>query len=98
MFPVYRKWSNKRPGRLLNFRGSRGAFNRYEVFILKFVENENEVGLVVPGCYRARTNRKKVAEKLSQEIKKIKERYPYFELDIEQDAVRKPLLVKHEES
>ena len=35
---------------------------------------------------------------LSQEIKKIKERYPYFELDIEQDAVRKPLLVKHEES
>ena len=62
------------------------------------MENENEVGLVVPGCYRARTNRKKVAEKLSQEIKKIKERYPYFELDIEQDAVRKPLLVKHEES
>jgi len=35
---------------------------------------------------------------LSQEIKKIKERYPYFELDIEKDAVRKPLLVKHEES
>ena len=33
-----------------------------------------------------------------QEIKKIKERYPYFELDIEQDAVRKPLLIKHEES
>ena len=51
-----------------------------------------EVGLVVPGCYRARTNRKKVADILSQEIKKIKERYPYFELDIEQDAVRKPLL------
>ena len=48
--------------------------------------------------FRARTNRKKVAEILSQEIKKIKERYPYFELDIEQDAVRKPLLVKHEES
>ena len=60
--------------------------------------NLTEVGLVVPGCYRARTNRKKVADILSQEIKKIKECYPYFELDIEQDAVRKPLLVKHEES
>ena len=39
-----------------------------------------------------------VADILSQEIKKIKERYPYFELEIEQDAVRKPLMVKHEES
>ena len=60
-------------------------------------KRKREVGLVVPGCYRARTKRKKVAEIFSQEIK-IKERYPYFELDIEQDAVRKPLLVKHEES
>ena len=60
--------------------------------------NLTEVGLVVPGCYWARTNRKKVADILRQEIKKIKERYPYFELDIEQDAVRKPLLVKHEET
>ena len=56
------------------------------------------MGLVVPGCYRARTNRKKVADILSQEIKTINEYYPYFELDIEQDAVRKPLFVKHEES
>ena len=63
-----------------------------------FGKRKREVGLVVPGCYRARTNQKKVADTLSQEIKKIKERYPYFELDIEQDAVRKPLLVKHEES
>ena len=82
---AYRKWSNKRPGRLLNFRGSRGGgvFNRYEAFIREgrlFQFNWN------------------VADILSQEIKKIKERYPYFELDIEQDAVRKPLLVKHEES
>ena len=56
------------------------------------------MSLVIPGCYRARTNRKKVADILSEEIKKIKECYPYFELDIEQDAVRKLLLVKHEES
>ena len=39
-----------------------------------------------------------IADILSQEIKKIKEHYLYFELDIEQDAVCKPLLVKHEES
>ena len=81
----YRKWCNKRPGRLSNFRGSRGegAFNRYEAFITEgrlFQFNWN------------------VTDILSQEIKKIKERYPYFELDIKQDAVRKPLLVKHEES
>ena len=41
-------------------------------------KRKREVGLVAPGCYRARTNRKKVADILSQEIKKIKERYPYF--------------------
>ena len=61
-------------------------------------KRKREVGLIVPGFYRARTNRKKVAEILSRGIKKIKERYSYFELHIEQDAVRKPLLVKHEES
>lgn len=57
-------------------------------------KRKREVGLVVPGCYRARTNRKKVADILSTEIKRIKERYPYFELEIEQDAIRKPLLTK----
>ena len=61
-------------------------------------KRKREVGPVVPGCYWARTNQKKVAEIFSQEIEKIKERYPYFKLDIEQDAVLKPLLVNHEES
>ena len=51
-------------------------------------------GLVVPGCYRAMTNRKKVADVLNTEINKIKERYPYFELDIVHDAIRKPLVTK----
>ena len=63
--------------------GGGGAFNRYEAFI-----REGRL-------FQFNWN---VADILSQEIKKIKERYPYFELDIEQDAVRKPLLVKHEES
>jgi len=31
---------------------------------------------------------------LSTEIKKIKERYPYFELEIKQDTFHKPLLFK----
>jgi len=57
-------------------------------------KGKREVGLVVPGCYLATTNRKKVADILSTEIKKIKERYPYFELEIEQDGIRKPLQTK----
>ena len=57
-------------------------------------KRKRELGLVVPGCYRATTNRKKVAGILNTEIKKIKKRYPYFELEIEQDGIRKPLLTK----
>ena len=57
-------------------------------------KRKREVGLAVPGCYRATTNRKKIADILSTELKKIKEGYPYFELEIEQDAIRKPLLTK----
>ena len=38
-------------------------------------------GLVVPGCYRARTSRKNV-----QKLRLDKERYMYFEVEIEQDA------------
>ena len=57
-------------------------------------KRKRDVGLVVPGCYRAMTNRKKVADILSTEINKVKERYPYFELEIVQDAIRKPLVTK----
>lgn len=35
-----------------------------------------------------------VADVLSTEIKKIKERYSYFKLEIVQDAIRKLLLTK----
>ena len=59
-------------------------------------KRKHEVGLVVPGWYYARTNRRKIADTLSREIKAIKERYPYFELEIEQDMIRKPLLIKQE--
>ena len=45
-----------------------------------FGKRKREVDLLVPGCYRATTKRKKVADVLSTEIKKIKERYSYFNL------------------
>ena len=57
-------------------------------------KRKREVGLVIPGCYQARTGRKKIADILSTEIKKIKERYPYFELEIEHDIIHKPMLIK----
>lgn len=59
-----------------------------------FGERKREVGVVVPKCYRTRKNGKKIALILSTEINKIKERYPYFELEIEQDTIRKPSLFK----
>ena len=59
-------------------------------------KRKREVGLVIPGCYNARTSRKKIADILSTEIKNIKERYPPFELEIEQDATRTPVLIKQE--
>ena len=36
-------------------------------------KRKHEVGLVVPGCLQARTKRKKVADILNTEIKRIKE-------------------------
>ena len=39
---------------------------------------------------------KKIANILSTEIKNIKERYPHFELEIEQDATRTPVLINQE--
>ena len=57
-------------------------------------KRKREVGLVIPGCYNAQTSQKKICDSLSTEIKNIKERYPYFELEIEQDATRTPVLIK----
>ena len=57
-------------------------------------KRKREVDLLVPGCYWATTKRKKVADVLSTEIKKIKERYSYFKLEIVQDAIRKLVLTK----
>jgi len=42
------------------------------------------------------TSWNKIADILSTEIKKIKERYPHFELEIEQDATHVPMLIKQE--
>ena len=57
-------------------------------------KRKREVGLVIPGCYQARTCRKKIADILSTEIKKIKDCYPYFEIEIEHDKIHKPVLIK----
>ena len=38
----------------------------------------------------------KIADILSREIKNIKVRYSHFELEIEQDATRTPVLIKQE--
>ena len=57
---------------------------------------KREVGLVIPGCYNARTNREKIVGILSTEIKIIKGCYPHFELEIEQDATRTPVLIKQQ--
>ena len=55
-------------------------------------KRNREVGLVVLECFQVGTKRKKVADILNTEIKRIKERYPYFELEIEQEIISKPLL------
>ena len=55
--------------------------------------NATQVGLLGHGCYWATMNRKKGVDVLSTEIK-IKERYSYFELEIDQDAIRKSMLTK----
>ena len=57
---------------------------------------KREVGLVIPECYNARTSREKIVGILSTEIKNIKKRYPHFELEIERDATRTPVLIKQE--
>ena len=40
--------------------------------------------------------KRKLLISLGTEIKNIKERYPHFELEIEQDATRTPVLIKQE--
>ena len=57
-------------------------------------KRKREVGLIVPGMYRARTKRRKHAKVLSEELQKIAERYPYFEFEIKQNLPSKPVLVK----
>ena len=56
-------------------------------------KRKREVGLVIPGCYNARTSGKKIADILSTEIKNIKERYAYFELEIEHDGTSTRVLI-----
>ena len=57
-------------------------------------KQKREVGLVILGCYNARTSRNKIADILTTETKNINERYPHFELEIEQDATGTLVLIK----
>ena len=54
------------------------------------------MGIFNSECYRAHTGRKKMADAMSTETENIKERFLCYELEIELDAMRKPLIIKQE--
>ena len=54
------------------------------------------MGLIVPGLYRARTQKRKFGKILVKEIKKITERYRYFDFSLEQDIIYNPDLKKRD--
>ena len=54
------------------------------------------MGLIVPGLYRARAKKRKFGKILIKEIKKITERYHYFDFSSEQDIIFKPDLKKRD--
>ena len=74
--------------------GFLGASEMNSVSVQMCGKRKREVGLIVPAMYRARTKRRKHAKVLSEELQKIAERYPYFEFEIEQNLLSKPVLVK----
>ena len=74
--------------------GFLGASEINSVSVQVCGKRKREVGLIVPGMYRARTKRRKHAKILSEELQKISERYPYFEFQIQQNLLSKPVLVK----
>ena len=59
-------------------------------------KRKRKVGLNVPGLYRARMKKSKFGNILAKEIKKITERYPYFDFSLEQDIISKPALKKRD--
>ena len=54
------------------------------------------MGFIVAGLYRARTKNRKFGKILVKEIKKITERYRYFDFSLEQDIISKPDLKKRD--
>ena len=59
-------------------------------------KRKREVGLNFPGLYRARMKKSGFGNILAKEIKKITERYPYFDFRLEQDIISKPALKKRD--
>lgn len=74
--------------------GFLGASEINSVSVQVCGKRKREVGLIIPGMYRARTKRRKHAKILSEEQPKIAERHPYFEFEIQQNLLSKPVLVK----
>ena len=54
---------------------------------------KREVGLIIPGLYRARMKKSKFGKILAKEIT---EHYRYFDFSLEQDIIFKPALKKKE--
>ena len=59
-------------------------------------KRKREVGLTVPGFYRARMKKSKFGKILAKEIRKITERCRYFDFSLEQDIISKPALKKRD--
>ena len=73
--------------------GFLGASEINSVSVQVCGKRKREVGLIISGMYRARTKRRKHVQILSEELQKIAERYPYFEFEIQQNLLSKPVLV-----
>ena len=76
--------------------GFLGASKMNSVSVQVCGKRKREVGLNVPGLYQARMKKSKFGNVLTKKIKKITERYPYFDFSLEQDIVSKPALKRRD--
>ena len=74
------------PGRLFNFMGLIGRLIDERRLL--------ERGVYFYNRYTACTRRRKFTSIFSKELKDVKERYPYFNFELEHDMISKPTLKK----
>ena len=72
------------------------ASKKHSVSVQVCGKRKREVGPIVPGLYRARTKKRRFGKILVKEIKKITERYRYFDFSLEQDIISKLDLKKRD--